>query len=79
LNLPPGVGLADGTTQPNTPVTDGAATGAGAGPEALGIPDQEDQDIQQQLKYLPVYEMMADVPGSSASMRNLVRDLKGRL
>lgn len=79
LNLPPGVSLGEGTTQPDVPVTDGAASGAGAGPEALNLPNQEQQDIQQQLKYLPVYEHMANQVGASAAMRNLVRDLKGHM
>lgn len=79
LNLPPGVSLAEGTTQPDTPVTDGAASGPGAGPEALGIPDQQGQDVQQLAKYLPVFEHMANQPGSSNAARNMVRFIKGAM
>jgi hypothetical protein len=78
LALPTGPAFNAPTQQPGTPVTDGAATGPGAGPEALGVPVQQDQDLQSQLRYLPVYEHMANIPGASAAMRNLVRDLKGR-
>ncbi len=77
LSLPAGPGLGAPTQQPDTPVTDGAASGPGAGPEALGIPSQQDADLQMQLRYLPVYEHMANIPGSSAAARNLVRYLKG--
>lgn len=79
LSLPPGTSLAEGTTQPETPVTDGAASGPGAGPEALGLPNQKAQDLQQLAKYLPVFEHMANVPGSSNSARNLVRAIKGAM
>lgn len=78
LSLPSGPGLADGTTQPGVPVTSGAATGPGAGPEALGLPDQQGQDVQQLLRYLPVFEFMANQPNSSAAGRNMVRWLKGQ-
>lgn len=63
------------STQPGVPVTDGAAGGPGAGPEALGIPNQASQDQQELLRYLPVYQHMANVPGSPAAARNLVRSL----
>ena len=79
LNLPPGASLAEGTTQPGVPVTDGAATGPGAGPEALGLPNQQAQDIQQLAAYLPVFEHMANQPGSSSAARNLVRAIKGAM
>jgi len=67
------------TQQPNTPVTDGAALGPGAGLEALGLSDQKDSDMQRLLQYLPVFEHMAEQPNSSRSARNLVRQLKGML
>lgn len=77
MALPTGPGLAAPTQQPGTPVTDGAASGPGAGPEALGLPVQQDQDMQALLAYLPVFEHMANVPGSSAAARNMVRQIKG--
>lgn len=67
------------TMNPDTPVTDGASAGAGAGMEALGLTPQTEQDMQQQLAYLPVYEYMANLDGASWLMRNYVRDLKSRV
>lgn len=67
------------TEQPNTPVTDGAPLGPGAGPEALGINPPQDDDMNRLIQYLPVLEHMAEQPGASKAARNLVRELKGRL
>lgn len=61
---------------PNTPVTDGVALGPGAGPEALGMVPQSEQDMRQWLGYLPVLEYMANQEGASWTMRNVVRQLK---
>ena len=66
------------TTQPNVPVTAGAATGAGPGTEALNLADQKSEDLQQTGKWLPVLEFMANQPGASWAMRNYVRQLKGQ-
>lgn len=66
------------TEQPGTPVTAGAALGAGPGTEALGLPDQPSDDMNRLLAYLPVLEFMANQPGASAASRNLVRELKAR-
>lgn len=71
------IGLDQPTQEPDTPVTAGAALGPGPGPEALGLPNQPDEDMQALLQYLPVFEMMANIPGSSRAARNLVRRLKG--
>jgi hypothetical protein len=76
LTLPQGAGFDEGTQEPGTPVTAGAALGAGPGTEALGITDQEDTDLRALVNYLPVYEAMANVPGSSKAARNAVRSLK---
>lgn len=68
------------TQQPDTPVTDGAALGPGAGTDALGLTEtQQDTDMQRLLQYLPVFEHMAEQPNSSKAARNLVRTLKGML
>ena len=64
------------TQQPGVPVTDGAATGAGRGVDALGLPDQKIQDLQSLQPYLPVLEFMANQPGASWAMRNVVRQVK---
>lgn len=71
------VGLDAPSQMPDTPVTDGAALGDGAGTEALSLPNEPDQDLRRLVAYLPVFEHMADQPGSSKAARNLVRQLKG--
>lgn len=79
LALPEGPGFGASTQQPDVPVTDGAAMGAGAGTAALGLESQPDADMQRLIQYLPVFEHMANQPGSSKSSRNLVRQLKGMI
>lgn len=79
LQLPELTPFGAPTEQPDTPVTAGAALGPGAGPEALNLTPQQDDDMQRLLQYLPVFEHMAEQPGSSKSARNLVRHLKGML
>lgn len=71
------VGLDAPTQEPDTPVTAGAALGDGPGLEALGLPNAPDQDLRRLVQYLPVFEHMANQPGSSKAARNLVRQLKG--
>ncbi|WP_327719887.1 hypothetical protein OG381_34430 [Streptomyces sp. NBC_00490] len=71
------VGLDAGTQEPGTPVTAGAALGEGPGLEALGLPNEVDQDMRRLVMYLPYFEHMANQPGSSKSARNMVRMLKG--
>lgn len=81
-NAPRSSGVAFGapTQQPDVPVTAGAASGPGPGPEALGLSNaQQDQDMQALIAYLPVFEHMANTPGSSAAARNLVRAIKGAI
>ncbi len=68
--------LSEPSTMPGNPVTDGAALGAGAGMEALGLADQKAEDLQSLVPYLPVLEFMANQPGSSWAMRNVVRKAK---
>ncbi len=76
--LPVGPGFGEPTQMPDTPVTDGASMGAGAGLEALGLNEQSDEDMQRLIQYLPVFEHMANQAGAPKAARNLVRDLKGR-
>ena len=68
----------DPTTQPDTPVTAGAASGPGAGPEALNLPDQQSEDLQKLQNWMPVLEFMANQPGASWAMRNVIRQVKGK-
>lgn len=78
LSIPTGPAFGAPSMQPDTPVTDGAASGPGAGPEALGLPVQQDQDMQALVRYLPVLEHMANIPGASAAARNAVRVIKSQ-
>jgi hypothetical protein len=71
------VGFDQPTQQPDTPVTAGAALGDGPGMEALGLPNEPDEDMRRLIGWLPVFEHMANQPGSSKAARNLVRTLKG--
>ena len=71
------IGFGEPTQMPDEPVTAGAAAGAGPGLEALGLPNQPDQDMRRLVQYLPVVEHMPNQPGSSKAARNLVRMLKG--
>lgn len=79
LSIPQGPAFGAPSQQPDIPVTDGAAAGPGAGPEALGLPVQQDQDMQALVKYLPVLEHMANIPGASNSARNMVRAIKAQV
>lgn len=71
------VGFDAGSQEPDTPVTAGAMLGDGPGLEALGLPNAPDEDLRRLVMYLPVFEHMANQPGSSKAARNLVRQLKG--
>src|SRR5438445_2766627 len=70
------VGLDHPTQHPNTPVTDGADAGPGADSSILGLGDQSQEDLQSLLPYMPVLEFMANQPGASWAMRNIVRKAK---
>jgi hypothetical protein len=71
------------TSRPDEPVTSGSPLGAGPGLESLGLMPYEDQvrqqDAQQLAQYLPALEFASNLPGSTPSMRALVRRLKGML
>jgi hypothetical protein len=71
------VGLGADSQMPDVPVTDGAAMGPGQGPEALS--STQSQQNQVMASYLPALEFLANVPGSSDSARNLIRQLKSQL
>lgn len=63
------------TAQPETPVTDGAALGAGAGPGALSSTQLNDPTLDKLRAYLPALQYMADA-GNSDSARNMVRQIQ---
>lgn len=64
------------TQRPGEPVTAGADSGPGPGMASLGLPNMQQQDIQQLASYLPVFEFMANQSGASWASRNLVRQIK---
>lgn len=67
------------SAEPNTPVTDGAASGLGAGPEALAL-SQPAPPIPDSLKAsLPALEWMASRDNSSQMAREIVRKLKAQI
>lgn len=68
------VGLGEGSLQPDVPVTDGAATGLGAGPEALSSSVAGNTDVDKLKAYLPALQYMAD-NGNSDAARNMVRQI----
>lgn len=65
--------------QPGTPVTDGAALGMGAGVEAMGLGNPNQQSAAQMASWLPALEMMANSPASSAAARAAIRRAKGQV
>jgi hypothetical protein len=75
---PEAIGLGEESQQPDTPVTDGAALGPGAGTEALG-PSAEDPSVARNASWMMAMLAMADTPGSSDSARNLVRTMKANM
>lgn len=73
-----GQSIFDDTARPDEPVTQGAASGPGAGPEALVTPPStEAQDIAGLAPYIPALEALSAMPGTSVATRNFVRRLRG--
>lgn len=72
------IGFGEGSQQPNTPVTDGAALGEGAGLEALSS-TPPDPRLQQARAWIPALEWMANQPGSGDSARNFLRQVKANM
>lgn len=68
----------DAESQNDLPVTDGAALGAGAGPEALA-PMPEDPSASKNASWMYALMYMADQPNSSDAARNLVRQMKANM
>lgn len=69
-------GLGEPSAMPDTPVTDGAASGPGAGPEALAGGGNQDQNAQLKA-WLPALQYMADM-GNSDAARNLIRQVQAQ-
>lgn len=66
--------------RPMEPVTAGAAAGAGPGPEAMGL-DNEDNDpgVQQLRQILPSLELMANMPQAGKAFRQFVRRVRAMM
>jgi len=75
---PEAIGLGEPTSQPDVPVTDGAALGPGAGMEAISPPPQDPATGRNQ-SWMAALMFMADQPNSSDAARNAVRALKSNL
>jgi hypothetical protein len=75
---PEAVGLGDPSAMEDTPVTDGAALGPGAGTEAL-TPPPEDPSASRNESWMYAMLYMADQPNSSDAARNLVRAMKANM
>jgi len=81
LDLSGLVGLAAPSGMPNVPVTDGAAAGAGVGPEAMfGQPQRPETEEARALgKYLPVMVQIADSDGATPAFKRYVREIISNL
>lgn len=65
------------TERPDEPLTAGLSSGPGPGPEALNLQSPRDVELQAFMPYLPVLELQASQPNSSAALRILVRRIRG--
>jgi hypothetical protein len=76
-----GLGFGQGTAQPQTPVTDGAQYGAGAGADALNANNPTRATAQQlaQKGILAVMVKVADSDDASAEYKQYVRTLLAAL
>lgn len=72
----PVVPLGAATARPGEPVTAGAATGPGPGPEALGLGGQVDPMGQYMADTLPMLEIAASMPFANTEFRQFVRRLR---
>lgn len=69
-------GMSAPTQQPDTPVTDGAAAGAGLGPEALGVRiDPNKEEAKALAKWLPTFIQIADSDGATPAFKRYVRGI----
>lgn len=75
---PSAVGFGEPSAQPDVPVTDGAAMGAGAGMEAIATPDSSASGAQMK-SWIVAMEWLANQPGTSDANRNMIRNLKTML
>lgn len=65
--------------RPQEPVTSGSPSGAGPGPEALGLPNADDNFRANIGMYLPVLSFIANRPDTSPETRDVIRQLREML
>lgn len=75
---PAPVPLTAPSQRPDEPVTAGAAAGAGIGPEAAGIQDDEQGTLEQLKPLLRSMETIANLPSSNPQFRSFVRKLRAK-
>ena len=76
----PGDAMLQPTARPDEHPMAGAPMGPGPGPEAIPAPIvPTTQDDWGMAKSLPMLEMLADMPTTSAQTRNIVRRIRGSL
>jgi len=68
--------LSDPTQRPDEPLTAGMATGAGPGPEALGL-DPRLEETRRMKKWLPMLEPIINEPDTPDSVKMLFRYMRG--
>lgn len=67
------------TANPQEHVMAGSPVGPGPGTEALAVNTQPDEDMAKLGVYLPVLELAASQPNSSAALRQFVRSIRGNM
>lgn len=75
---PDAIGLGEPSMMEDTPVTDGAALGPGAGMEAITQPDAS-ASSDQMASWLVAMEWLSNQPGTSDANRNLIRNMKSMM
>lgn len=66
--------------RPEEAVTSGIDMGAGAGSEALNIPQPDNTNFQATIRsYMPVLAYVADLPNTSPETRRIIRQLRDEL
>lgn len=61
------------TSQPDQPVTAGAALGEGPGVDALGLSQEDDPAVRNLRDTLPALELMANSPSAGFAFKQFVR------
>jgi hypothetical protein len=68
------------TERPDTPVTEGIDMGAGAGSEAIVMPQEDDTNFRTAIsEYMPVLNFISDQPNTSPETRAAIKRLLDNL